>query len=337
MDFLLLAVMGKPLWLWLVFFALVLALLAFDLGVLHKESREIGVRESLVLSAIYVGIGTLFSLWVWHLQGAGPAMAYLTGFLVEKSLALDNIFVIATIFAYFGVPRVYQHRVLIYGILGVVVLRGIMIAAGLAVIERFDWVLLLFAVFLVFTGIKMFFVKGAEYDVASNPVLRLLWRHCRVTDTFHRERFFVRLRSGGTGRGVLFATPLFLALVMVELADVIFAVDSIPAILAITTDPYIVYTSNIFAILGLRALYFTLAALMHRFADLKYALALVLIFIGGKVIAADLLGIEKIPSWASLAVTFAILAGGFAFSFWRSRPSPAQPILNAVQTGEPAA
>ncbi len=318
MDFLIADALGKPLWLWLAFFVFVLALLAFDLGVLHRKSHEIGVRESLLLSAFYIGIGVLFSGWVWYLQGAPSALAYLTGFVVEKSLALDNIFVIATIFAYFGVPRAFQHRVLVYGIIGVIVLRGIMIGAGLAVIERFEWVLLLFAAFLVFTGVKMLFSDGEEYDVASNPVLLFLKRRFPVTDRFHGERFFVRLPNAA-GRTTLFVTPLFLALVMVELADVIFAVDSIPAIFAITTDPYIVYTSNIFAILGLRALFFALSAMMHRFEDLKYALSLVLIFIGGKVIAAELLGMEKIPASISLGVTFAILAGGLVVSLVRSR------------------
>lgn len=319
MDILLAEALGKPVWAWLVFVGLVIGLLAFDLGVLHRKSHEIGVRESLMLSAFYITIGALFSLWIWRSMGAAPAIDYLTGFVVEKSLAMDNIFVIAMIFGYFGVPRAYQHRVLVYGIIGVLVLRGVMIGAGAAVVNEFEWVLMLFAAFLIFTGIKMLRAGDEVYDVASNPVLRFLRRRLPVTETLHGERFFVRQPDEATGRLRLFATPLFLALVMVEIADVIFAVDSIPAIFAITTDPYIVYTSNIFAILGLRALYFALSAMMHRFVYLKTALSLVLIFIGAKVFAAELSGVEKIPPLLSLGVTLAILAWGVAWSLWRTR------------------
>lgn len=319
MDVLFLDVLGKPLWAWLAFLVFIVLLLIFDLGVLHRKSHEIDVRESLALSAFYITIGLAFSLWIWLHLGQRPALDYLTGFVVEKSLALDNIFVIATIFAYFGIPRIYQHRVLVYGILGVILLRGLMIGAGAAVIARFEWVLLLFAAFLIWTGVKMLRAGDIEYDVAANPILRFVRRRCRVTDDLHGERFFVRLPVSSAGRTAVFATPLFLALVMVEFADVIFAVDSIPAIFAITTDPYIVYTSNIFAILGLRALYFALSAMMHRFVYLKTALSLVLIFIGGKVFAAELLGMEKIPPALSLGMTVAILAGGVGLSLWKTR------------------
>ena len=333
MDILLLDFLGRPVWSWALFLVLVLALLAFDLGVLHRKSHEIGVRESLMLSAFYIGVGLLFAVWIWHYLGDRAALLYLTGFVVEKSLALDNIFVIAMIFAYFGVPRALQHRVLVYGILGVIVLRGLMIGLGAAVVERFDWVLLIFAAFLIFTGLRM--LKGGhdDYDVARNPVLRFMRARFRVTEGLRGERFFVRRPLGLSGRSALFVTPLFLALVMVELADVIFAVDSIPAIFAITTDPYIVYTSNIFAILGLRALYFALAAMMHRFVHLKTAVSLVLVFIGAKVIGAELLGIEKVPAVLSLGVTALLLGGGVALSLWQTRrpgpavslPAPARP------------
>lgn len=318
MDLLVADVLGKPLWMWLSFLLLVLALLAFDLGVLHRKSHEIGARESLYLSAFYISIGLLYSIVVWQLIGATAATEYLTGFVVEKSLAMDNIFVIATIFAYFSVPRAFQHRVLVYGIIGVIVLRAIMIGLGATVVSEFEWVLYIFAAFLVFTGIKMLFASDHGYDVGSNPVLKLLSKRMRVTNELHGERFFVR-KPDKTGRVVLFATPLFLALVVVEFADVIFAVDSIPAIFAITTDPFVIYTSNIFAILGLRALYFALAAMIHRFVYLQTALALVLVFIGGKVFAAGLLGIEKIPPQISLGVTLAILAAGVVFSLWKTR------------------
>jgi tellurite resistance protein TerC len=223
------------------------------------------------------------------------------------------------IFGYFGIPRAYQHRALVYGIIGVILLRGIMIGLGAAVVARFEWVLLIFAAFLIFTGIKMLFSDGDDYDVAANPILRFMRRRFRVTDELHGDRFFVRQPAAGGGKALLFVTPLFLALVMVEIADVIFAVDSIPAIFAITQDPYIIYTSNIFAILGLRALYFALAAMLHRFAYLQTALSLVLIFIGGKVIVAEVLGLEKIPASISLGVTIAILIGGVVVSLWRTR------------------
>lgn len=325
MELLGLEFLGKPAWSWIGFLALVLVLLVFDLGVLQRKSHEIGVRESLLLSAFYISIGLLFSLWVRYFLGEASAFQYLTGFVVEKSLALDNIFVIAMIFGYFGVPRAYQHRVLVYGILGVVVLRGIMIGLGSAMVARFDWVLLIFAAFLVFTGIKMLISGGEDYDVAANPVLRFMRRRFRVTDKLHGERFLVRVPDPKSGRMALYATPLFLALVMVELADVIFAVDSIPAIFAITQDPYIIYTSNIFAILGLRALYFALSAMIHRFAYLPAALSLVLIFIGGKVIAAEILGLEKVPASISLGITMTILVGGILVSLWRTREPAATP------------
>ncbi len=330
MDLLILDFLGKPIWSWTLFLVLVIALLVFDLGVLHRKSHEIGVRESLLLSAFYISIGLMFSVWIWHFMGERAALLYLTGFVVEKSLAMDNIFVIAMIFAYFGVPRALQHRVLVFGVLGVIVLRGIMIGVGAAVVERFEWVLLVFAAFLVFTGIKMLRDGDAEYDVAGNPVLRFMRRRFRVTETLHGERFFVRQPVEAGGPVSLYVTPLFLALVMVELADVIFAVDSIPAIFAITTDPYIVYTSNIFAILGLRALYFALSAMMHRFAHLKTAISLVLVFIGAKVIAAEVLGIEKVPAAISLGVTATLLCGGVALSIWRTRGSV--PVPPAIQT-----
>ena len=311
--------LGKPAWMWLAFIGIVVALLAFDLGILHRESREIEARESLALSAVYIGLGLAFGAWVWWQLGAEPGMNYLTGFAVEKALAMDNVFVIAMIFAFFGIPRRYQHRVLFWGILGVIVLRAVMIGLGAAIVAQFSWVLYLFAVFLIATGIKMIVFADRAYDLASNPVQRFLRRYLNVTSGLHGERFFVRLPDPATGRTALFVTPLFLALVMIEIADVIFAVDSVPAIFAITTDPFIVYTSNIFAILGLRALYFALAALVHRFHYLKYALAAVLVFIGTKIFLADLLGLEKFPPALSLAVTFGLLAAGVVYSLARTR------------------
>jgi tellurite resistance protein TerC len=270
------------------------------------------------MSAGYIALGLAFGAWVWWSLGAGAGMAYLTGFAVEKALAMDNVFVIAMIFGYFAVPRAYQHRVLFWGILGVIVLRAIMIGAGAAIVAQASWVLYLFAAFLIATGVKMLLAADKSYDIGSNRLLKWVQRRCKVTPTLHGERFFVR-QSDAQGRRRWYMTPLFLALITIEVADVVFAVDSVPAIFAITTDPFIVYTSNIFAILGLRALYFALAAMVDRFHYLKYALAAVLVFIGGKIFAADMLGLAKIPPTVSLGVTVALLAAGIGYSLWKTR------------------
>jgi len=320
MDMLSAAVLGQPLWMWLAFAGLVVTLLALDLGVLHRDQHEIGVRESLLLSGGYVALGLGFGLWVWNQLGPQAGLEYVTGFLIEKSLALDNVFVIATIFAAFAVPRAYQHRVLFWGVLGVILLRGIMIGFGAALVASFSWVLWIFAAFLIVMGVKMFFADATPKDPHDSPIYRWLASHIRLTDRFHDHRFFVK-QPGRDGRLAWFATPLFMALVMVELADVVFAVDSVPAIFSITTDPYIVYTSNIFAILGLRALYFALAAVVARFAYLKQALAALLVFIGGKVFFAEAMGWEKFPAPASLAITAALLTAGIGWSLWKTRAS----------------
>jgi tellurite resistance protein TerC len=317
---------GQPLWMWLAFVGVVAVLLTFDLGVLHRSSREIGVRESLLLSAFYMALGLGFGAFVWAQLGRQSGVEYLTGFVVEKSLAMDNVFVIAMIFGYFAIPREYQHRVLFWGILGVIVLRAVMIGLGATLVAEFAWVLYLFAAFLIATGLKMLWWGEAHADLSGNPVLKLLRRRFRVTERLHGERFFVRVPNAGTGRAEAAVTPLFLALVLIEVADLIFAVDSIPAVFAITTDPYIVYTSNIFAILGLRALYFALAAVLHRFAYLKRALAVLLVFIGSKIFIADLLGWTKFPAEWSLGITFAILAAGVLYSMWRTRVPAAPPV-----------
>jgi len=279
--------MGKEAWIWLVFIGVVITLLALDLGVLHKDEREIEVKESLLLSAGYISVAVAFGAWVWWIMGAQAGTEYFTGFMIEKSLSMDNVFVIALIFSYFAIPRQYQHRVLFWGILGVIVLRAIMIALGAALIHQFSWILYVFGAFLVVTGIKMWMVADHMPDIASNPVLKFLRKRMKVTDGLHGNAFFVHQPDPATGKPVRWATPLFLALCMVELIDLVFAVDSVPAIFAITNDPFIVYTSNIFAILGLRALYFALAAMIHRFKYLKYALALVLVFIGSKIFLAS--------------------------------------------------
>jgi tellurite resistance protein TerC len=319
MEFLLLLFLGKPVWMWLFFIAIVIALLVFDLGVLHKEDHEIGIAESLKLSAMYITLGVAFAGFVWWQIGAEESKLYLTAFVVEKTLAMDNVFVIALIFTYFAIPRLYQHRVLFWGILGVIVLRGIMIGLGATLVAQYSWVLYIFAGFLILTGIKMLFMGDKPMDISQNPVLKLIKRRMNVTEELHGHDFFVQKPDPKTGKLVRFATPLFVALIMVEIVDLIFAVDSVPAVFAITTDPFIVYTSNIFAILGLRALYFALAAVIHRFHYLKYALSLLLVFIGSKIFVADLMGWEKFPANWSLMITFAILAAGVIFSLWKTR------------------
>ncbi|MDX5373941.1 MAG: TerC family protein [Pseudomonadaceae bacterium] len=316
--------LGTATWLWLSFFAVVIALLAFDLGVLHRDNHEIGVKESLLLSAGYISMGLLFSIWVFFQKGGDASMDYLTGFLIEKSLSMDNVFVMALIFSFLAIPRQYQHRVLFWGILGVIVLRAIMIGLGAALISQFDWILYFFGAFLLLTGVKMLFSKIDEQpDLANNRFIKWLRNHLRVTDRLHGQNFFVR-QPDASGRSVLWITPLFLALILIECADLVFAVDSVPAIFAITQDPFIVYTSNIFAILGLRALYFALAAMIHRFAYLKYALALVLVFVGSKIFLVGIIG--KIPSVISLSVTIGLLAGGVLVSLWKTRNQSAHKL-----------
>jgi tellurite resistance protein TerC len=323
--------MGKPAWLWLLFAGIVISLLTLDLGVLHRKAQVIGVRESLGLSAVYIAMGLGFGTWIWWYLGAQSGMEYMTGFMIEKTLAMDNVFVIAMLFTFFAVPPVHQHRVLFWGILGVIVLRAIMIGLGAALITQFSWILHVFGAFLIVTGVKMLLVMEKSVDIDNNPVVRFLKRRLRVTDKPHGNRFFVKLPAPAS-RGAMpstaagaplvwWATPLFLALLLIEIADLIFAVDSVPAIFAITQDPFIVYTSNIFAVLGLRALYFALAAMIHRFTYLKYALAAVLIFVGGKIIGTHVFG--TIPAWISLGVTTGLLLSGVLYSLYRTRQQTA--------------
>jgi tellurite resistance protein TerC len=318
---------GRPVWLWLTFIGIVMGLLVFDLCVLHRDDHVIEVKESLWLSAGYIGMGLAFGAWVWWYLGGNAGMQYVTGFLVEKSLAMDNVFVIAMLFTFFAVPLQYQHRVLFWGVLGVIVLRAVMIGLGAALVTQFSWVLYLFGAFLVLTGVKMLVLTNHQFDISGNPLLRWLRAHLRVSDRAHGNKFWVKLPAPEVKGGppstrvgaplVWWATPLFLALALIEFADLIFAVDSVPAIFAITQDTFIVYTSNVFAILGLRALYFALAAMIARFQYLKYALALVLIFIGGKIFAVSSVG--KMPAWFSLSVTLSLLLGGVLYSLYRTR------------------
>jgi len=320
MEFLFADWLGTPVWFWLAFAGIVLALTAFDLGFLHKEDREMGVAESLKLSAFYIAVAMAFGVWVWLAKGATSGTEYFTGFFIEKALSIDNVFVISIIFTFFAIPAKYQYRALLWGILAVIVLRGLMIAGGAALVAEAYWVLYIFAAFLIATGIRMFWATDHAPDISKNPAVRWISTHMRVTKELHGEKFFVRVPDEKTGKLVSAATPLFLALVVINLADLVFAVDSVPAIFAITTDTFIVYTSNIMAILGLRALYFALAAMVHRFHYLKYALAAVLVFIGSKILIADfVLGGAKFPAAASLAITFALIAAGIGWSLWKTR------------------
>jgi tellurite resistance protein TerC len=310
--------------LWIGFNLFILAVLALDLGVFHRKAHVVSVREAALWSAVWIALALLFNAGLWWLRGPGPALEFFTGYLIEKSLSVDNIFVFALLFGSFGVPAAEQHRVLFWGILGALVLRAAFILAGAALLAHFHWVIYLFGAFLVVTGLRMALARSAnpdqlrdgEPDLARHPVLRLVQRVLPVTPHYEGDRFFVR--RGGR----LLATPLFLVLVMVETSDLIFAIDSIPAIFAVTSDPFLVYTSNVFAILGLRALYFVLAGVMGALRYLKLGLAAVLVFVGVKMTLVDL---YKIPPSLSLAVIATLLAAAVGASLWKNRREAAAP------------
>ena len=288
---------NQILW-WIVFNIFVLAMLTLDLGIFHRKAHEVKVKEALVWSFVWIGLALLFNVGVYFWQGPQTALEFLTGYLIEKSLSVDNIFVFLLIFSYFRVPALYQHNVLFWGILGALIMRAIFIVAGVALIQKFHWMIYIFGGLLILTGIKMALQKDMEIHPERNPVLRLFQRFIPVTKDYEDDKFFFK-RSGR-----YFATPLFITLLIVETTDLIFAVDSIPAILAITTDPFIVYTSNVFAILGLRALYFALAGIMQLFHYLHYGLSAILVFVGIKMLLADL---YKTPVGISLGVVAGFL------------------------------
>jgi len=298
------------LWLWAGFNLFVLGMLAVDLGIFHRQAHAVSMREAGTWSAVWIALALIFNLGVWKFLGPQPGVEFLTGYLIEKSLSIDNIFVIALLFAYFKVPGEYQHRVLFWGILGALVMRAAFILAGAALLDRFHWIIYLFGGFLVLTGIKMAFAPEHGVEPERNPVVRLVRRLMPVTAEFRGASFFVR--AGGRRA----ATPLFLVLVMVEFTDLVFAVDSIPAIFAVTRDPFLVYTSNVFAILGLRSLYFLLAGVMHKFEYLKLGLAAILVFVGAKMALVDWV---KVPTVLSLGVIAAILALAVAASLFKAR------------------
>ncbi len=299
-----------PLWLWVGFNAAVLAMLALDLGVFHRKAHAVSVKEAAIWSGVWIGLSLLFNVWIWHTRGPQAGLEFFTGYLIEKSLSIDNIFVIALIFSYFRVPEKFQHRVLFWGILGALVLRAIFIFAGAALIDRFHWIIYVFGAFLIVTGVKMAFSGDQEIHPEKNPLLRLARRLVPVTPDYRGKSFFVR------ENGKRFATPLFLVLLLVESTDLIFAVDSIPAIFAVTRDPFLVYTSNVCAILGLRSLYFVLAGVMGKFVYLKLGLAAVLSFVGIKMTLVDL---WKIPTPLSLGVIAGVLTLSIVASLIKDR------------------
>jgi tellurite resistance protein TerC len=331
---------GTPL-LWGVFSVVILIMLALDLGVFHREEHVVKTREAATWTAVWIGLSLLFNLWIFLHDGRGPALEFLTGYLIEKALSVDNIFVFIVIFSYFKVPAKYHHRVLYWGILGALVMRGIFIALGAALISRFEWILYVFGAFLVYTGIKIVWHRGTEVHPEDNPAVRFFERFVPMTRAYHGKHFLAR------EAGRLVATPLLLVLVVVELTDLLFAVDSIPAIFGVTTDPFIVFTSNIFAILGLRALYFLLADLMDRFEYLPYGLGAVLVFIGLKMLGHHWV---EVPIEWSLGVVVLLLGGSIVISalvdsrqakhaapaFPEEEPSPEEvPIHPSDEAGGP--
>jgi tellurite resistance protein TerC len=300
---------GSP-GLWFGFIAFVVAMLAIDLGIFHRKSHVVGVREALVWSSVWIALALIFNGVVWKVYGAERGLEFLTGYLIEKSLSVDNIFVFVVIFGALGIPALYQHRVLFWGILSALLLRAVMIFAGSALLLRFHWLIYVFGAFLVLTGVKLFVQRQQTSNPADSGVIKLARRFIPATERLDGDKFF----TFEQGRRV--ATPLFMALLLVEATDVVFAVDSIPAIFAVTSDPFIVFTSNIFAILGLRSLFFLLAGIVDKFRYLKTGLAAVLVFVGAKMSLVD---IYKVPPMVSLLVIATLLTASVAASLWVSR------------------
>ena len=317
--------MDEPIWLWIAFNVFVLAMLAIDLGVFHRKAHAVSGREALIWSVVWISLSLVFNAIIYlywdrmapdsAYMNTEAALAFLTGYLIEKSLSVDNIFVFILIFSFFAVPAAYQHRVLFWGILGALIMRGTLIAIGAALLEQFHWIIYVFGAFLIFTGIRMAAHQEENVQPDKNPVVKFFRRFMPVTENFEKDQFFVR-RAGR-----LMATPLFLILLVVESTDLVFAVDSIPAIFAVTQDPFIVYTSNVFAILGLRALYFLLANVMDKFQYLKIGLSAVLVFIGVKMVIVDF---YKIPVGVSLGVVASILTISILASLWKARHAKAE-------------
>nr|HET6904657.1 TerC family protein [Ktedonobacteraceae bacterium] len=303
-------------WPWIGFNLFVLAMLAIDLGVFHRKAHSVSLKEASIWSVVWITLALIFNAGLYFLSGTEPALQFFTGWLIEKSLSVDNIFIFVLLFTYFRVPAAYQHRVLFWGILGALVMRGILIAVGAVLLEEFHWILYLFGVFLIFTGIRMGLQKETEVHPERNPLLKLVRRIVPVTDDYEYDRFAVRRA------GQFMVTPLLLVLLIIESTDLIFAVDSIPAVFAVTGDPFIVYTSNVFAILGLRSLYFVFANVIDKFYYLKLGLAVILSYVGVKMVLAD---IYPIPTFLSLAIIALVLALAIGASVIRARRLPEKP------------
>lgn len=303
-------------WFWILFNVFVLVMLTLDLGVFHRKSHVVTFREAISWTSVWVFLALCFNLVIYFWQGREPALQFLTGYLVEKALSVDNIFVFIMIFTYFSIPPQYQHKVLFWGIIGALIMRIVFIFAGVALINKFHFTIYIFGAILIYTGYKMFNHNKIKIEPDKNPLLRFFKKHTPVTDTLHGDRFFVTIE------GKRFATPLFVVLLLIESTDLIFAVDSIPAILAITQDQFIVYTSNVFAILGLRSLYFALAGIVHRFWMLSYGLAVVLVFVGLKMMISDW---YKIPIELSLVFIAAVITASIVLSLKMKQPSDRLP------------
>ncbi len=302
--------MNQEFWLWTGFNVFVVLMLILDIGVFNKKSHEISIKEALLWSVLWIGLALLFNIGIWVYSTPQLAFEFATGYVIEKSLSVDNLFVFLALFNYFKVPAKYQHKVLFWGIVGALLLRAIFIIGGVALITTFHYIIYVFGAFLVYTGIKLFFNKDEQIEPEKNPLLKFIRRYMPVTKQYYNDKFFIK-RLGHT-----IATPLFVVLILIESTDVIFAVDSIPAVLAISKDPFIIYTSNIFAILGLRTLYFALAGIVHIFHYLNAGMAIILMFIGAKMLVSD---IYKLPIEVALGIVIAILIGSVVLSLLNPR------------------
>ena len=297
-------------WFWVAFNGFVLLMLALDLGVFHKKLHVVSVKEALIWSGIWIFLALCFNGFIYYVFGETKALEFFTGYVIEKALSVDNIFVFVLIFSFFQIPAIYQHKVLFWGIIGALIMRIIFIFAGIALLEKFHWTIYLFGAILIFTGIKMLFDKDKKIEPDKNPVIKFFKRFFPTTNDLHGDKFFIKQNQK------TLATPLFVALIMIEVTDLIFAVDSIPAILAVTQDHFIVYTSNVFAILGLRSLYFALANIIERFKYLAVGLAIILVFVGIKMVIIDFF---KIPIHFSLLIIFLILTSSVLFSLVKTK------------------
>jgi tellurite resistance protein TerC len=316
-------------WMWIAFSVVVLSMLALDLGVFHRKAHVVRPREALLWSVLWVTLAGLFAATLWQIDGQQTAIEFTTGYFVELALSVDNLFVFLLLFRFFKVPEGLQHRVLFWGIVGALVMRAIMITAGAVLLNRFHWIIYVFGAFLVFTGIKMLVQQDDDMEPERNPVLKLVRRLVPVTDHFVGDRFFTRAPWGPQQLVQRVATPLFVVLVLVETTDLVFAVDSIPAVFGVTRDPFVVYTSNVFAILGLRSMYFLLAAVIHKFWLLKPGLSLVLMFVGAKMLLSS---VYHMPTWVSLVVIVGVLGGAVALSLLFPKSEPADDVAAAPST-----